>query len=98
SGPGSGQERKIKAYGRAAYLSLPGTVGNYASTPDRAALRLTDDFDLIVKAFLTDWDYAGSGQVLMSRAVTAGNQSFIWRINVETGLPAFYATDDGTNT
>lgn len=39
----------------ATYLSLPGTSGNYASTPDSAASSVTGDIDIRVKAALNDW-------------------------------------------
>jgi hypothetical protein len=38
-----------------AYLSLPGTSGNYASTPDSAALTISGDLDVRVKLAADDW-------------------------------------------
>ncbi len=37
------------------YLSLPGTSGHYASTPDSAANSITGDIDIRVKVAKTDW-------------------------------------------
>jgi len=37
------------------YLYLPGITGNYASTPDSAALSITGDIDIRIKVSLNDW-------------------------------------------
>lgn len=37
------------------YLYLPGVGGNYASTPDAAALDITGDIDIRVRVALDDW-------------------------------------------
>jgi hypothetical protein len=42
------------------YLYLPGVAGNYASTPDSAALDITGDIDLRVKVALDDWTPAAA--------------------------------------
>jgi len=39
----------------ARYLSLPGTSGNYASTPDSAAVSVTGDIDIRVKLAPNSW-------------------------------------------
>ena len=39
-------------------LSLPGTAGNYASTPDSAAVSITGDIDIRVKLAANDWSSA----------------------------------------
>ena len=39
----------------AQYLYLPGTSGNYASTPDSVANSITGDIDIRVKVALDDW-------------------------------------------
>lgn len=36
-------------------LTLPGTAGNYASTPDSAGLSITGDIDVRARVALTDW-------------------------------------------
>lgn len=37
------------------YLSLPGTSGNYASTPDSATISITGDIDIRIDMAMTDW-------------------------------------------
>mgnify|MGYP000591408831 FL=1 len=37
------------------YLSLPGTAGHYASTPDSVAASVTGDIDIRVKVAMADW-------------------------------------------
>ncbi|NED75283.1 hypothetical protein G3I51_23755 [Streptomyces sp. SID9944] len=47
-------------------LDLPGQLGDYASTPDTAALDITGDIDIRVDATLVNWiqpDYPSSGQL-----------------------------------
>jgi hypothetical protein len=54
-------------------LVLSGLTGNYASAPDSAALDITGDIDIKVKATLTDWT-PSANQSLVSKYVTSGNQ------------------------
>lgn len=37
------------------YVTIPGTNGNYVSTPDAAALDITGDIEIVVRVALTDW-------------------------------------------
>ncbi|MDO8597795.1 MAG: hypothetical protein Q7R45_14385 [Sulfuricaulis sp.] len=55
------------------YLSLPGTAGNYASTPDSAANSVVGDLDLKVRAALDDWTPAATS-TLLNKWTTTGNQ------------------------
>jgi hypothetical protein len=57
------------------YLYLPGAAGNYASTPDSAALDITGDLDLIAWCALDDWTPAASN-VLISKFFGAGTYSY----------------------
>ncbi len=55
------------------YLDLPGATGNYASTPDAAALDITGDIDLRAAVALTDWTPAGARRdVLYKHTATTG--------------------------
>jgi hypothetical protein len=57
----------------AEYLSLPGTAGNYASTPDSAAASITGDIDIRVRVAMDDWTPAATS-TLLSKWLTTGNQ------------------------
>lgn len=71
---GDGRERRIAAYvgatkvatmerkWQATYLSLPGTSGNYASTPDSPAVSVTGDIDIRVKARCANWAASGGNR------------------------------------
>jgi len=43
------------------YVTIPGTNGNYVSTPDAAALDITGDIEIVLRVALTDWTPAGYG-------------------------------------
>jgi hypothetical protein len=76
------------------YLYLPGVAGNYASTPDAAALDITGDIDIRVRVALDDWTPPGTS-ALISKYASAGNIS--WRIVLlNTGVVRFTFTTDGT--
>lgn len=53
-------------------LLLPGTAGNYASTPDNAALDIVGDIDLRVDATLASW--FGTFRALVGKYTSTGNQ------------------------
>jgi len=48
-------------------LSLPGTVGNYASTPDSVAVSITSDIDIRVRVAADDWTPAIAVANLVSK-------------------------------
>lgn len=76
------------------YLSLPGTAGNYASTPDSVAASITGDIDIRVKAALTNWTPAAAS-ALVDKFGNAGSRSWDFFINV-TGVLVFWMSSDGT--
>ena len=53
-------------------LLLPGTAGNYASTPDNAALDIVGDIDLRADVTLTSW--VGATGTIIAKWLQAGNQ------------------------
>lgn len=53
----------------ASALSLPGTSGNYASTPDSAAVSITGDIDIRIKLSMADWTPAAS-KVLLAKGTS----------------------------
>lgn len=59
------------------YLSLPGTSGNFASTPDSASLDITGDIDLRVVVGVDDWFQ--SGPLIQKRA--SGQVSYEFALN-----------------
>lgn len=78
------------------YLSLPGTAGNYASTPDSSALDITGDIELIGYAVAADWTPAGT-QEIISKADTTGNQRS-YRMEISTaGLLQMAISTNGTS-
>jgi hypothetical protein len=108
SGAGSVQERTIPAYNavtkvatvspnwNAQYLDLPGTFGNYASTPDSAAVSITGKIDIRVKAAANDWA-AGVVQEFVDKSTTDSSQfSYLLRLNQDATL-TLYWSQDGTN-
>lgn len=58
-------------------LALPGTAGNYVSTPDSVANSITSDIDIRVRAAPTAW---GIEQAFLSKYVGAGARSFTFRV------------------
>lgn len=77
------------------YLSLDGASGDYASTPDSAALDITGDIQFILYAAANDWTPSAT-QVLISKADTVGNQRS-YRIEITTaGLLRIINSPDGT--
>jgi hypothetical protein len=79
------------------YLYLPGTSGNYASTPDAAALDITGDVDLRCKVALDDWT-PGVTNTLISKSSSAVSNRSYW-LNVMTdGTLSLFISPDGTST
>lgn len=72
-------------------LQLPGTNGNYASTPDTAALSITGDIDLRVKLSLDNWNTGVVRSLLAKRMALTGYQ---FRINVGGNIE--YVWGNGT--
>jgi len=85
--------------GYGVWLSMPGTGGSYASTPDHASLDIVGDLDLRAEIAATDWTpsaaqsivskYGSSGsQSYRLRITTAGNLEFMWSNNGTAVLSA----------
>ncbi|CAM5718008.1 CBM-cenC domain-containing protein OS=Streptomyces fumanus OX=67302 GN=GCM10018772_05350 PE=4 SV=1 [Streptomyces fumanus] len=85
-------------------LDLPGNTGDYASTPDTAALDITGDIDIRIDATLVNWiqaDYPSAGQADYPRTEliakrAAGQVS--WALHMVQGRPYVEWSTDGTNT
>lgn len=76
-------------------LTLPGTSGNYASTPDSAAASVTSDIDIRAKVSLTAWNSAQE-QTFVGKYGASGQRSYIFRkVAGTTGLE-FLFSNNGT--
>jgi len=69
-------------------LVLNGATGNYASSPDSAALDIVGDIDLRTQVALADWT-PGIAMVLLSKFVGSGNQRS-WSLRIETSGAILY--------
>jgi hypothetical protein len=77
------------------YLSLPGTTGHYASTPDAAALDITGDIDIRAYIAMDDWTPA-TDTAVVSKYTTTGNQrSYSLHVG-STGALIFLWSEDGS--
>jgi predicted RecA/RadA family phage recombinase len=61
-------------------LVLGGITGNYASTPDSAALSITGDIDIKAKVTMTDWTPAGTSAIVGKWTTTGDQRSYSLRI------------------
>lgn len=75
------------------YLYLPGVSGNYASSPDSAAISVTGDIDLRVQVALDDWTPSAQNN-LISKWSSATDCSYIFWVNT-TGTLVLNWTSDG---
>jgi hypothetical protein len=76
-------------------LVLPGVAGNYASTPDAAALRITGDIGIMVHGSMVSWN-TGAYQTLVARLNNVTNDRSFWLDLNTTGKLQLNTTSDGT--
>jgi len=76
------------------FLSLPGTAGNYASSPDAAPLDIVGDIDLRKEVSVDD--YTSSLQTFISKYQQTGNQRSYLFDNTATGFFRLVWSTDGT--
>jgi hypothetical protein len=75
---------------------LPGSSGDYFSTPDSAAADVTGGITLVAYSASDDW--TSTNQIFISKWLNAGGQkSYAFRVSADGKLHLF-ATDDGTTT
>jgi hypothetical protein len=79
---------------QAQYIDFPGTSGNYASTPDSAAVSITGDIDIRVRVALDDWTPAAVQSLIMKEFV--GARSYGMNVGTTGALRIRYSID-GTN-
>lgn len=66
--------------------NLPGSIGDFFSTPDSVAASITGDLALIIDLAATTYSLV-SDQTLLSKWTTAGNQrSYLWRLKSNGAL------------
>lgn len=78
-------------------LRLPGTTGNYVSTPDTAALDITGSIDIRVH-FTKDDIASGANQAVVSKWLATGNQRSWLVYLTSTGVPGLIWYTDGGST
>lgn len=76
------------------YIDFTGVSGNYASTPDTAAISITGDIDIRAKVALDDWTpTAESG--LVAKFVSASNYSYSLSVRTD-GTLRLYTSSNGS--
>lgn len=91
--PGTGRVTEIDGKGQTLkWLFSPGRSGNYASTPDSAAVSVTGDIDLICYVVPQKWT-SGVNQILVAKA-NFGAMSFAWYLR-DIGGMSFQISTDG---
>jgi hypothetical protein len=78
------------------YLHLPAVVGNFASTPDSAAVSVLGDIDIRRHLAPVAWSTGASNQDIAAKWDT-GNLSYLFRLN-SNGTLRFITTADGTTS
>jgi hypothetical protein len=78
-------------------LLLTGASGDYASTPDAAALDITGDLDVRVAVQTDDWSGGGAFRNLVAKWVTTGNQRSYLLLLTSGGLLRLVWSTAGTD-
>lgn len=75
-------------------IHLPGSAGEYITTPDHADLDITDNLELVMHVALADWTPASSPNLIAKRQTTG---QFSWQFSVNTaGTLRLIGTADGS--
>lgn len=75
-------------------LLVPGTVGNYASTPDHVSLDILGDIEIEADVLLTDWTPA-VGNMIISKQGVPGISTAGWAFRVGTTGQLSFTWGDG---
>lgn len=78
------------------YLDLPGTSGNYASTPDAAALDITGDLSIAALIAPDDWTPATSSMIVTKDGTGANDHSYSLRLLGSGALNLVWSPDGTT--
>jgi hypothetical protein len=92
---GSIAASRVSAPATVTVLTLPGTSGNYASTPDSAAVSVTEDFDIRVKISLADWTPANRFFFLSKWRFLSNQRSYRFGLEATNGIPLWVLTSNG---
>jgi hypothetical protein len=74
-------------------LYLPGTSGNYASTPDSASLSITGDVEIVVRVAATDWTPAAEGAFAGKYSTSGDQRSYAFGVYTDGTLWARFSSD-----
>jgi len=75
------------------YLDLPGASGDYADSPDSAALSFSGDIEVVVRVALTDWTPGTTAYI--GKAETSGTRSWNFYMQNNNGRPSFFWESGG---
>lgn len=87
---------RVKMFAGSPYLTLDGTSGTKASTPDTAALDITGDIDIQFEFSPTTWN-DGTESELLGKWNTTGNQRSWYVTGGNTGTLTLHWSTNGTN-
>lgn len=76
-------------------LNLPGVSGDNVTTPDSAALSVTNDIGFVAHVALDDWTPAVAASLIAKWTLAGNNRSFMFRVNTD-GTLMFQVSVDGT--
>lgn len=82
--------------GREGYLDLPGIAGNYAGTPDSAAVSITGDIDIRVKLAKNNWA-SGTVDAFIGKWQAAGGTLSYAFYMATSNVPSLLTSSNGTN-
>ncbi|MET8475432.1 hypothetical protein ABZY90_19550 [Streptomyces sp. NPDC006422] len=77
------------------FLLLSGTSGDYASTPDAAALDITGDLDIRARVALNDWTPAAESTLIAKYTATGNQRSYALAVTTAGALILRWS-EDGT--
>jgi hypothetical protein len=78
------------------YLQLSGATGNYASTPDSAAVSIVGDIEIQCDVVMADWTPPAIATLVAKDNGVAGGRSYGWEIQGNGSMRFFYTTDGVT--
>ncbi len=84
---------KDRPLGICSYLDLPGSNGNYASTPHSTALNITGDIDVRVDLSMDDWTPTANHTWIAKQDNGAGES--LWGLSIDNTGVAFRHSEDG---
>lgn len=79
------------------FVFLPGSAGNYVSTPDAASLDIVGDIDIRARIAADDWTPAAEDSIIAKYNTTGNQRSYSLNIDT-TGVILLRWSNDGTAT